>query len=392
MSTTTTTSTTTPVEPDRAVPPAVPSRRRRWLRTGMAAAAAVTAAGVAAAAALGVLGGGGGGTPAASNLPPATAEIVRTTLVATEEFDGTLGYGEATAVTVAATGPDGTGGVITWRPGLGETIERGEPVYAVNAEPVILMYGSMPFFRSPGDGDSGADVAQLEQNLVELGYRGFTVDDEYGWATSEAVEQWQADAGLPDTGRLDPARVVVAPGAIRVAEHLAPLGGTATGQVLMYTGTSQVVTVDLDVADQQLVAEELPVTVTLPDGSPVQATVSSVGTVATSTDDETGTGLGQQAEDGTTTIEVMVTVDDPAALGGWDAAPVGVTLAVDRREGVLAVPVGALVALAEGGYGVQLVDGDRTRYVAVETGMFAGGLVEVSGAEIAEGLPVGVPA
>ena len=50
-----------------------------------------------------------------------------------------------------------------------------------------------------------------------------------------------------------------------------------------------------------------------------------------------------------------------------------------------AVPVSALVALAEGGYGLEIVDGTQTRYVAVTLGMFAQGRVEVSGPDIAEG-------
>jgi multidrug efflux pump subunit AcrA (membrane-fusion protein) len=87
----------------------------------------------------------------------------------------------------------------------------------------------------------------------------------------------------------------------------------------------------------------------------------------------------------------VITVADQAALGTLDEAPVDVTLVADRRENVLTVPVGALVALLEGGYGVLVVDGGTTRYVAVETGMFAGGRVEVSGPAIAEGMTVGVP-
>ena len=58
---------------------------------------------------------------------------------------------------------------------------------------------------------------------------------------------------------------------------------------------------------------------------------------------------------------------------------------------MLTVPVAALVALAEGGYGVEVVDGRRTRYVAVETGLFAGGRVEVTGDGLAEGMTVGMP-
>jgi len=61
------------------------------------------------------------------------------------------------------------------------------------------------------------------------------------------------------------------------------------------------------------------------------------------------------------------------------------------NEDVLAVPVAALLALPKGGFGVQVVDGDTTRIVAVKTGMFAAGQVEVSGRDVAEGVTVGVP-
>jgi hypothetical protein len=88
---------------------------------------------------------------------------------------------------------------------------------------------------------------------------------------------------------------------------------------------------------------------------------------------------------------VTVTIANQAALGSLDAAPVDVDLVSDRRADVLAVPVAALLALPKGGFGLQVVNGVRTRIVAVKTGMFAAGQVEVSGDGIAEGMRVGVP-
>jgi hypothetical protein len=98
---------------------------------------------------------------------------------------------------------------------------------------------------------------------------------------------------------------------------------------------------------------------------------------------------GQQGNPAT--IEVVVNVADQGALGTLDQAPVGVTLVSAKVENVLTVPVAALVALAEGGYGVQVVEGSTTRYVPVKTGMFANGRVEISGAGIQAGTVVGVP-
>jgi hypothetical protein len=56
----------------------------------------------------------------------------------------------------------------------------------------------------------------------------------------------------------------------------------------------------------------------------------------------------------------------------------------DRRN-VLTVPTQALLALASGGYALQLPDG---RLVAVRTGIVQGGDIEVSGRGVRRGLRV----
>jgi hypothetical protein len=54
--------------------------------------------------------------------------------------------------------------------------------------------------------------------------------------------------------------------------------------------------------------------------------------------------------------------------------------------------VAALLALAEGGYGVQVIEADgTTRIVRVETGLFSGGKVEIAGDGLTEGMTVGMP-
>ncbi|WP_243708481.1 hypothetical protein [Actinomadura sp. GC306] len=63
----------------------------------------------------------------------------------------------------------------------------------------------------------------------------------------------------------------------------------------------------------------------------------------------------------------------------------------ERRKGVLSVPVEALLALREGGFGVEVVDGAGRRLVPVDVGAFGGGRVEVAGG-VREGMKVGVPA
>ncbi|GAB2969558.1 peptidoglycan-binding protein [Saccharothrix stipae] len=323
----------------------------------------------------------GGADPApasAANLPPATAEVVTTTLTRTERVAGALSHGAATAV------PVGAQGTVTWLPEPGAVIGRGQAVYEVDDRPVPLLFGATPAYRSLSAGVTGRDVLQLEENLLAFGYGGFTADESYTAGTATAVRAWQQALGVPETGVVQPTDVVVAGGEVRVAELKAQPGGRATGPVLTYTGTTRVVVVPLEVGKQHLVAEGVSATVALPDGKSVEGRVESVGTVAT-------TGPAQPGASPITTVEVVVSVADQAALGRLDSAPVDVLLVSERKEGVLAVPVGALVSLGEGEYGVQVVEGGATRYVPVETGLFAAGRVEVVGEGIAEGVEVGVP-
>ena len=81
------------------------------------------------------------------------------------------------------------------------------------------------------------------------------------------------------------------------------------------------------------------------------------------------------------------------APGAYDEAPVDVSLAKETAKHVLSVPVEALLALAEGGYAVEVVNADgSTRLVRVEPGMYADSFVEVTGSGLRDATKVVVPA
>jgi peptidoglycan hydrolase-like protein with peptidoglycan-binding domain len=367
---------------------------RRSLLIG---AALVTVAG--AGTALGVVAGGHGeaaGSQPNAGLPPATTPVTTRTLTDYTEVDGTLGYGDRVDLTARGAG------TVTWLPAAGAVIERGGPLYKLDELPITLLYGTLPAYRPLTTGTEGADVRQFEENLAALGYPGFTVDDVYTGKTADAVRDWQQDLGREQTGTVEPAEIVYAGGPVRVSELVARPGDQPGGPLLRYTGTSRAVTVDLDVDDQRLAVAGAPVTVTLPGGATVEGTIASVGTAVSAPESSQGGGDSQPS-----TIEVAVTVADQAALGALDQAPVKVKLVASKRENVLTVPVAALLALREGGYGVEVVEGpasngtqssgtpssgtQTSRIVAVEVGMFAGGRVEITGAGITDGMLVGVP-
>ncbi|MFB4267400.1 efflux RND transporter periplasmic adaptor subunit [Nonomuraea sp. GTA35] len=367
----------------KAEPEATPPRQRRRrgrgkLVAGLLIAVAAAGGGFVALNSTGLLEGGAGPTRSASALPPATATVARQTLNDTRDADGELGYGPVTTAVSRAPG------TITWLPESGATVTRGKSLYRLDNDPVTLMYGDTPAYRDLKIGVEGKDVENLERNLSKLGYDGFTVDDEFTYDTYEAVVEWQEDRGLEETGVVKLGQVVFAPGKVRVESIEAEEGQPAQpGQkVLTYTGTSKVITVQLEAEDQRMARKGARVEVTLPDGKSVKGKVTEVATVIVP-------GEGQEEPD--TRVEALVSIGNAKSAKGLDKASVDVTFTASQRKNVLTVPVAALVALQEGGFGLEVVEGGTSRYVAVETGLFAGGKVEVSGDGLREGMTVGMP-
>ena len=131
---------------------------------------------------------------------------------------------------------------------------------------------------------------------------------------------------------------------------------------------------------QELIVIGDSVTVVMPNGDNESASVTSVGTIAI------------RSHEFGTYFEVEVTLNRQGAATGLDEAPVDVDIVEDQAENVLAVPVAALLALAEGGYAVEVDIGSRqARLIRVETGMYADGLVEVTSSELESGMMVVVP-
>ncbi|MFI6206967.1 peptidoglycan-binding protein [Streptomyces sp. NPDC051041] len=309
---------------------------------------------------------------------PATAPVTRGDLVATESLSGTLEHAEDIHA------PNWLSGTVTWLPEPGTVVERGEQLYRIDDRPVLLLYGKIPPYRefAPGMSD-GNDVRQLERNLAALGYTGFDVDREYTEFTARAVKRWQRVHGLKPTGRLERGRVLFVPGAARAGEPERRVGDHASpgDPVLAMTSTRLGVSAEVKLSRQHLVRRNTPVTVVLPDGKRVAGKVTSVGSTASRDED--------RDSEPTVAVRIALTgAGDPTALS---YAPVQVEVVSDRRREVLSVPVAALLALGEGGYGVQVVDGDRSRIVRVEAGLFAKGRVEITGRGIRAGTTVGMP-
>jgi hypothetical protein len=290
-------------------------------------------------------------------------------------------------------------GVYTQLPAVGQEIHQGQTLYTVDGRPVPLFYGTVTPWRdiSPGISD-GADVAQLEQNLMHLGFgASLQVSGHFGPAASDAVKRWQASLGVPQTGQVRLGEVIVAPEALRVTQvHVAAGMAIQPGQaVLDASGTNAAVTVALGVDKEYLVHDGDPVRVDLPDGrTTVSGRVTHIDSVATAVANpsQPGTPSTNPSNNGPqATVNVTIALEHFASEGPIDQQPVTVEITDQSAKGVLAVPVTALLALAGGGYGVKVVSGPTAQVVAVRTGLFASTLVQITGPGITAGTVVQVP-
>jgi peptidoglycan hydrolase-like protein with peptidoglycan-binding domain len=306
------------------------------------------------------------------------ATVTRQTLTAQDQVDGTLGYTGTYSVIGSAHG------TITGLPAVGQVISQGQTVYQVDGSPVVLLYGSVPAYRNLSENDTGADVKQLNADLVALGYATSSqidpASDTFGWETKAAVEALQAAMGVTQDGTLHLGQAVFLPSTIRITAVPATLGGQAGGPVAQATSTTRQVTVQLPATEQAQVKVGDQVVITLPDNSTTPGKVTSIGTVATTPSGSAGNS--------TPTITVDITPANPAATGTLDQAPVQVSIITQSTPNALVVPVTALLSLVGGGYAVEVAGADGVhRLVAVTVGLFddAAGLVQVTGSGLHEG-------
>jgi len=338
------------------------SRRRRtlaWTASAVALAACCVAGTL-------VVTGATGASDAADEAAPAiattTGTVERGTLSGTTAQTGKL--------TRPAGPPIGgpVAGTLTEVPATGTALHARDVLYRVDNAPVVFFEGELPQWRPFEAGMAkGPDVRQLEANLQAWGYLGVAADEVFDWRTTKAVRDWQRDAGLERTGTIELGRVLFHTGEL-VVDAVEATSGAQVGGSTVYTTrrTERVVTVDLAVGSPLAVVGTV-VRVRLPDGTTAPATVREVGPP-------------RATDDGRTTVTTTVGFDDPTAPGDLTDAGVTADFVSAVREDVLSVPVLALGAAADGGFVVDVVQPDgSTTSVPVETGLFAGDRVEVTG-------------
>jgi len=379
------TATSLPQEGSGAVAPN-PERKRRRQRVAAGLVVVLVAAVVAWAA--GVFDGHPARTQGVSdNSDPISITTVTKGILSSQiSADGTLEYTTSGGSDYSIINQ--ASGTFTSLPRAGAVFSRGQVLYRVSNNPVVLLYGATPVYRSLSEGDKGPDVRELNHNLVALGYATRSeIDwdwDYFSYETRYALEKLQDKLGEDETGTLTEGQVVFLPGRIRVTTVSATLGTSAGpgAAIMQATSANRQVVVSLDASEQTEVKVGDSVQITLPDGQATPGVVSSIGTVASSS-----------GNSGTSTLPLYITLKHPKAAGALDQAPVTVQITSAQVKHALIVPIDSLLALSGGGYAVETVNATGVhKLVAVTLGTFddAAGTVQVRG-DVVPGERIVVP-
>lgn len=349
-------------------------------------------------------------------------------LASFEEWAGVLEPGPSAEVTASVRG------TITETTEPGQLVEFGQVVANIDGNPVVALYGSVPQFRALDvDAESGADIEQLEANLVALGYdpnNTVAVDGIFNESTGLMVERWETDLGLTTPDQIvDSGQVVFISGPSEVVSRT-PVGSQVSpGQSLLSTLTladsgfivvtedeldaaeeipldAVSTTIDTGVSEDALLAVGRPiglwesalntialevdvdvidtfpvdrqVDVELPDGQVIGARVAVVSDVART----------QQAGNASVTVVDVSIAPLDEIESSFTAGPVTIRVEDETIVGATVVPVRSLVALSDGGHAVDV---EGRGLVGVELGRFDDGWVELTDGAVSPGDPVAVP-
>ena len=306
--------------------------------------------------------------------PAPTATVTRGDLVQAEDETGQVGYGVSWTLPIRAEG------VITDAPDKGSIVEPGQELVRLGDKPVHLAQGEVPLYRELRYESSakrrleGDDVSQLQRFLLDAGFDDsgrLEVDGEFGRSTERAVKAWQKEHGLEQSGRVDRTQLVFRPGPVRIAEDLRV--GDDFSQ-LTVTEATQTVTADFDRDHRNFVPVGAEVALD-PGGD--DGTVTGVVTDVESTIDDSGDQK----------LRITITPDRPLPVG---VERLTVEASREAATDVLIAPVRAVLALAGGGYALEVDTGSGTELRRIELGAVVDDLVEVTG-DVAEGDDVVVP-
>jgi hypothetical protein len=327
------------------------------------------------------------GWAASTVFTPPRDVLSSTSFTTVEVVDGEVGS-SITLNTVAEWTPIPVGsnqasGIVTSvKVKAGSLVKPGNTLYTVDLRPVVIAKGAVPSFRSLGEGDTGADVSQLQRMLKSAGFSTAGPTGTFSAVTTTGVKSWQKARGMDATGIVQAGDIIYVPTLpTRVAldTTLVSRGATLAGGEKVLTGLPSSPEFAIPVTDAQAAI--------MPEGTRIEITAPEGGTwdgfvVARETDEESGTRVILDGADG---AAICGESCDTIAVEGQTFL-LSTIVTVETVSG-LTVPSAALRSMADGS--IAVTDAEGVDYpVTVVTS--ARGMSIIEGVEA--GLEVRVPA
>jgi peptidoglycan hydrolase-like protein with peptidoglycan-binding domain len=396
--------------------------RRRRVLLGVGIAAALLAIG-------GLIGASFVKSPqqlAADTAPPAatvtTAAVVSQVLTSSVQMRGVVypstqydvyvsapSLGSSSASASPASGSSAAGAVYISRlqVAAGDTIRNGEQLAELDGQPLFALTGTVPAWRDLTPGESGPDVAELQNALAALGYYdGGDTAGYFGPATQDAVAAYYEHLGYtaPSSGGVPAADVMFLPSLPATVVGVNGAAGEQPGQPFLELAArgSLALTGELPPAYAGQVKSGLKVsiydevtgihatgtvaglgtaTVNVPAGTVVDigSGASPAGSSSSASSSSSSSSSSSGSSGATTFIPLAVHPSAPlaSALNGENVL---VTVVTGQTEGpVLTVPVAAIVTSASGTSYVTVVGAHGTQTsVPVTPGISENGYVQVT--------------
>ena len=275
-------------------------------------------------------------------------------------------------------------------------MEEGEGSVVDAAEALAIENAQKAYDEALESYNNGVDAAQAL--AIENAQKAYDEAlESYNKGVDKAAELQQAEEELEElqlaakSETFSPTNALASKTPIIVGSYITSEGSVVAANSQMYniSSTGVEVVFQIDASDQDMVSIGDSVEVELPSEDRIKATISYIDPVVTQ---------GQNGD----FIEVKLDISSTEDVKVYDQAPVEVFVTSEVSQDVFYVPVNALIALAEGGYALEIYNGESevgvfegvsgvdTTYVGVEIGVFTDGFVEVSG-NISEGMIVVVP-
>ncbi len=266
----------------------------------------------------------------------------------------------------------------------GDHVSAGDELFTVDLRPVVVAKGAVPAFRSLQQGDSGADVRQLQQLLKKLGMYSQSVNGAFDAGVTRAVKIWQSQLGVDADGVVQagdvlylsslPARVTLDAGVVRTGAQL--VGGE---RVVRTLASAPTFVLNVTATQASRIAEGADLQITSPQGD---VWTAFAGT-QTLLDDGATVSVALSGKDDTS-----VCGNDCDQLSASGSTALDSTIVTVPKTTGLVVPSAALMTSASGT--VQVVDSEGNSLPATVSAT-ANGMSVISGEGIRAGLSVRVP-